>query len=203
MIIGQSRHSPVTSINILSFPVIKIISPTYFIDKFDGGRFILMHNGLDMVQYPNQKMAEELRKDIIKASPVYADNMFSLFNINGMPVVSFEHTIYDEVNKKSDGMTLPGGTLSNVHVSENYFYACINNTSHPELRRNEWYYLLLHMNNGDVLNKNFLSLSLIRKENSSCVVNKWDEAINLKDLKSIEFGIYNTKSMERRSRYTN
>ncbi|MBJ9335175.1 MULTISPECIES: glucosyltransferase domain-containing protein [Citrobacter] len=203
MIIGQSRHSPVTSINILSFPVIKIISPTYFIDKFDGGRFILMHNGLDMVQYPNQKMAEELRKDIIKASPVYADNMFSLFNINGMPVVSFEHTIYDEVNKKSDSMTLPGGALSNVHVSENYFYACINNTSHPELRRNEWYYLLLHMNNGDVLNKNFLSLSLIRKENSSCVVNKWDEAINLKDLKSIEFGIYNTKSMERRSQYTN
>ncbi|WP_214280963.1 hypothetical protein, partial [Escherichia coli] len=110
----------------------------------------------------------------------------------------FENTLYDEVNNKMIPYTFKSKMVSNAHYGDKYFYACISNAAYPTLKRNEWYYLLIHNKDGSVINKNFFVPYSIHKNEKTCVSTQWKEPINLGDLKSIEFGIYNINSMQRR-----
>ena len=113
-------------------------------------------------------------------------------------VISFENTLYDDVNNKMNPYIFKNNMVSDAHYGDRYFYACISNVISPNLKRNEWYYLLIHNKDGSVINRNFFVPYSIHKNEKTCVSTQWKEPISLEGLKSIEFGIYNINSMQRR-----
>lgn len=198
VILGQLRQSPLSYVNSLSYPLITILSPQHFINGYDGGRFMIMHAGLDNVEYPDTQEQNKYRDEIKKSKPIFANNIFSIYNINSTTVISFENTLYDDVNNKMNPYVFKNNMVSDAHYGDRYFYACISNVISPNLKRNEWYYLLIHNKDGSVINRNFFVPYSIHKNEKTCVSTQWKEPISLEGLKSIEFGIYNINSMQRR-----
>ena len=88
--------------------------------------------------------------------------------------------------------------VSDVYYGENYFHACISNSLSPTLKINEWYYLLFHMKNGEISNRSFSVPYGVDRNNSTCLVTQWGDGIDVNNVQSIEFGIYNIDTVIRR-----
>lgn len=198
VILGQLRQSPLSFVNSLSYPLISIITPRHFINGYDGTRFMLMHEGLDNVEYLSASAQVEMREKVKHFEPVFAGNLFSIYNIDNTIVISFENTIYDHINKEMIPYKFKNNMISNAFFGDKYFYVCLSNSILPELKRNEWYYLLFHTKRGDVINRNFFLPYNIKYSDKTCVTSQWQEAINAGNISSIEFGIYDIQTMQRR-----
>ncbi|EAT0103296.1 hypothetical protein DPD11_13485 [Salmonella enterica subsp. salamae] len=198
VVLGQLRQSPLSFVNTLSYPLISVISPQYFINGYDGARFMLMHEGLDNVEYLSTSAQAEMREKVKHIEPVFAGNLFSIYNIDNTIVISFENTIYDHINKGMIHYKFKNSMINNAFFGDKYFYVCLSNFILPELKRNEWYYLLFHTKSGDVINRNFFLPYNIKHSDKTCVTSQWQEAINVENISSIEFGIYNIQTMQRR-----
>lgn len=198
VILGQLRQSPLSYVNSLSYPLIAILTPQHFINGYDGGRFMLMHEGLDNIEYPDIQEQNKYRGLISGSKPISSNNLFSIYNIESTTVISFENTFYEELNRRMLPYTFNSKMVSDAHYGGNYFYACISNNLAPTLKRNEWYYLLIHTKDGSVINRNFFVPYNIHKEESTCVSSQWKEHITPEDITSLQFGIYNIETMKRR-----
>lgn len=195
-ILGDLRKSPTSITNIRSYPAIEALTPAHFANEYDGGRFILMHMGLNRMEYIKADGA--LRAKVDAAEPVFSNNLFSLFNIDGTPVLSFERTIFDGLNVEPNRWPVTDSPLSHTFLSENHFYTCIPKSMRPDLGRNEWYYLLLKMKGGEVLNRSFSVPYSISKQDRSCVVHQWSDGVSADEVILIEFGIYSIETGRRR-----
>lgn len=198
VILGKLRVSPLSHINSLSFPVISVLVPQHFINGYDGGRYTLMHHGIDYIEYPTPEEQEKYRNIISVEKNIYSNNLYSIFLINGVVVIDFEQTKYDSINKTMSSYKFKNDNVSNVYYGKNYFYACISNSLSPALRINEWYYLLFHMKNGKISNRSFSIPYSIDRNGRTCIVNQWSESIDINNISYIELGIYNINTMMRR-----
>ncbi|HBU8849349.1 TPA: glucosyltransferase domain-containing protein [Citrobacter sedlakii] len=198
IILGQLRQSPLSFVNSLSYPLISVLSPQFFIGGYDGGRYMLMHGGLDNIENPTPQEQSKYRDMLKKARPLSVNNLFSLYSIDSTTIVSFENTSYDEINSTMKPYLFKSKMITDAYYGDNYFYACISNDVSPTLKRSEWYYLLINTKDGSVFNRNFFVPFSINKKEGTCVVTQWEESIPSDDVTSIQFGIYNTKSMQRR-----
>ncbi|EOG8149535.1 glucosyltransferase domain-containing protein [Citrobacter werkmanii] len=198
VIIGQLRQSPLSYVNSMTYPLIKIITPQHYINGYDGGRYMLMHHGLDNIEYVSKDKVDMYRNMVKSTKPIFSNNLYSIYDIDGVVVISFETTAYNEINKESIKYEFKNALVSDSHYNQRYFYTCVSNQLQPKLQLGEWYYLIFHMNNGENVNKNFYTPIYSTYENNTCISTKWTDPIDANNVKSIEFGIYNIHTIERR-----
>lgn len=198
VIIGALRQSPLSFINSLSYPLITVITPQHFINGYDGGRFTLMEQGLDNIEYPSKEEQEKYKEKIKSENPVYTGNLFSIYNINSTTIISFEENAYEQINKQMKPYRFKSDKVTNSSYGELYFHACIKSDVKLRLKRNEWYYLLFHSKKGETFNRNFFIPYSTITNGDTCLTTQWKDPINPNDVSTIEFGIYNIKTMERR-----
>ncbi|ELF0024490.1 hypothetical protein RBX81_003827, partial [Salmonella enterica subsp. enterica serovar Johannesburg] len=198
VILGQLRNSPLAHINSLSYPVIKVLVPQHFINGYDGGRYTLMHQGLDYVEYPTPSEQSKYRDIISGRKDDFSNNLYSIYLVNGTAVIDFEKTKYDNINSSMLSYNYKNKDINDVYYGSNYFHACVSNSLSPTLKIHEWYYLLFHMKNGEVSNRSFSVPYGVERNNSTCLVSQWNDSIDVNNVESIEFGIYNIDTVIRR-----
>ncbi|EPC7542065.1 glucosyltransferase domain-containing protein [Morganella morganii] len=198
VILGQLRSSPLARINSLSYPVIKVLVPQHFINGYDGGRYTLMHQGMDYIEYPSPSEQNQYRSLVSGRKEDYSNNLYSVYLVNGAAVIDFEKTKYDHINRTMLPYKFNNPDVSDVYFGENYFHACISNSLSPTLKINEWYYLLFHMRDGSVSNRSFSVPYSIGRNNVTCLVSQWNDGVDINNVQSIEFGIYNINTVIRR-----
>lgn len=87
---NQASISPVAELNIKAFPYIYKILPKTFGNGYDGGRFLLMANGMNDVVYPSNDERMLINDSLKSLSPEIKKDIYDMYAINNCTVIYFK-----------------------------------------------------------------------------------------------------------------
>ncbi|HID7485810.1 TPA: glucosyltransferase domain-containing protein [Morganella morganii] len=88
--INKAKISYTSELNIKTFSYIQKILPKTFTPEYDGGRFLLMSNGMNNVTYPNKDESDLINKKFESSSPEIRRDTYDIHSINNCTVIYFK-----------------------------------------------------------------------------------------------------------------
>lgn len=90
MIINYPKLSKVAEMNLRTYPYSYNVLPKTFSPGYDGGRFLLMSNGLKDMRYQSESEEKEIKENINKIKPTINNDTYELYGIRNCTVIKFK-----------------------------------------------------------------------------------------------------------------
>lgn len=90
MIINYPKISKVAEMNLRAYPYSYNVLPKTFSPGYDGGRFLLMSNGLKDMRYQNESEEKEIKENINKIKPTINNDTYELYGIGNCTAIKFK-----------------------------------------------------------------------------------------------------------------
>lgn len=87
---NQAKASHAAQLNIKTFPYINKLIPKTFSYGYDGGRFLLMENGMSDVTYPSKDKHESIIYKLKSLSPEIKKDLYEIYAVDDCTIVIFK-----------------------------------------------------------------------------------------------------------------
>ncbi|MER1905714.1 glucosyltransferase domain-containing protein [Citrobacter portucalensis] len=90
MIINYPKISKVAEMNLRAYPYSYNVLPKTFSPGYDGGRFLLMSNGLKDIRYQSESEEKEIIESISTIKPTINNDTYELYGIGNCTAIKFK-----------------------------------------------------------------------------------------------------------------